>query len=240
MKKIFSHPLFYCVFALLGLIGCGLQLWYNSAIPDEKGLMPAWHPATVLTVVLVLLTVVLAVLSSPHIVTPKHPAPVRALGAAMAAVFTALAAWKLLGQQVYLTGALAALASVSSAYVVWARLRKKPVGFWIYALFALLFMFYLISRYQLWSAEPETARYAFKLLALVFMMLVFYQKAAIRLHTGTFLIYHLWSSLALVLSITSLPSAETPMLYLSAGIWLLLDPSPRPVSRTRQEESEQA
>lgn len=235
MKKVFSHPLFYCVFAVLGLIGCGLQIWFVNTPPDAKGLLPVWHPATVLTLVLLAVTVVLALLSARHVQQPKYPVAIRALGGAMAGFFTAIAALRLLQQGSYFLAVLAVLATLSAAYVVWSRLHKKSAAYGVYAVFAVLFLFYLISRYRVWSSEPETARYAFKLLALVCMMLAFYQKAAILAHTCSYRAYHLWCSLSLVLSFTALPTTENPMLYLSAGIWLLLDPSPRPPKRVKPQ-----
>ena len=79
-------------------------------------------------------------------------------------------------------------------------------------------MFYLISRYQVNSAEPETARYVFQTLALVCLMLVFYQQAAIRAGTGRFGSYHVWRSLALFLSLTAMPGSHNPMLYLAGEL----------------------
>ena len=49
MKKLFSHPLFYCIFAVLGLAGMALQFWFFSIAPDSRGLMPAGHISGILT-----------------------------------------------------------------------------------------------------------------------------------------------------------------------------------------------
>ncbi len=228
MKKIYSHPLFYTVFLWLGLASMGLQFWFYSAPADGRGLLDPWHPATVLTLAVTVLAAGLALISRPHVVTPKHPVPVRALGALGAAVFSALASWKLWGHTNHLTALLTGLAAVGSLYVLWSRLHRKRIHYGVYALFALCFMFYLISRYRVWSAEPETVRYVFQLLALVCMMLVFYQKAALQARAGRFGSYHFWHSMAVYLSITALPSASNPALYLAAATWLVLDPSPRP------------
>jgi hypothetical protein len=50
MKKFFSQPLFYCVFALLGLVGMGLQFWFFESATDSQGLLISWHPAAIATV----------------------------------------------------------------------------------------------------------------------------------------------------------------------------------------------
>lgn len=238
MKKLFSHPLFYCVFAVLGIVGMLLQFWFFSVAPDSRNLMPVWHIASILTLMVIAVALVLIALSLRLIQFPKNPVLIRAIGAVLAAVFTAISAWTLLRQQNYLTGVLAILAALSSLYVVWARMGKRRVFYGVYAVFALCYMFYLISRYRSWSAEPETLRYVYQLLALVCMMLVFYQKAALQARTGRFGAYHLWHSLATVLSLTAVPSAANPMLYLAGAIWLILDPSPRPLHREKQSGSD--
>lgn len=238
MKKLFSHPLFYCIFALLGLAGMALQFWFFGLTPDARGLMPAGHISGILTCVVLAIALVLIFLSRPYIRFPKQPVLVRAAGAVLAAVFAGISAWVMLQQQHYLTAILAALAALGSLYVVWARFRTHRVFYGVYAVFALCYMFYLISRYRDWSAEPETLRYVYQLLALVCMMLVFYQKAALQARTGRFSSYHLWHSLATVLSLTAIPSATNPMLYLAGAIWLILDPSPRPLHREKAAESD--
>ena len=240
MKKIFSHPLFYCVFAVLGLAGMGLQFWFFGNAPDAAGLLAVRHPATILTLLLGLLAVVLTVLSEPHIQAPRYPVMVRAIGAAAAAVFTAAAAWVMLRHQNHLAGILAALAAVGSVYILVMRLRKGKIHYWVYGLFALCFMFYLISRYQIWSAEPETAKYVYELLALVCMMLVFYQKAALIAHVGKFKTYHFFRCMALFLTFTAVPGSTAPTLYLTAAVLLLLDPSHRPAKKTKADAGSEA
>lgn len=228
MKKLFSHPNFHFAFPLLGLLGCGLQLWFSTAQPDSRGLLPQFHPATVLTVVLVALSALLAILSASHVQPPRYSAAVRAVGAAMGGAITAISAVLLLMQKNTVSGVMAILSVLASVYAVWARLSKKKLPFWVYALFAIYHMLYLISRYQAWSAEPEIVRFAFQLLALVCSMLLFYQKAALHARSGKFGLYHFWHSMALMLCLTAIPCAQNPTVYLSAAIWLLLDPSPRP------------
>ena len=238
MKKFFSHPLFYCIFAALGLVGMALQFWFFSIAPDSRGLMPARHISGILTALVMAAALALLLLSRRHIQFPRNPLLVRIVGAVLAAIFTGISAGVMFSQSHRLTGILAALAAAGCLYVVWARLRSQRVFYGVYAVFALCYMFYLISRYRDWSAEPETFRYLYQLLALVCMMLVFYQKAALQLHTGRFTSYHMWHGLATVLSLTAVPSAANPMLYLAGAIWLILDPSPRPHLRADPQGSD--
>lgn len=233
MKKFFSHPLFYGVFAILGLLGMALQFWFFGTAEDAKGLLLTWHPASIATVVLIVLTAVLTVLSMSHAQMPKVPPYVRAIGAACAAVFSAVSAWLQLRNGILISGIPTALAALCCGYVVWKRLKKEQPHYVVYAVFAVALMTYLISRYQLWSAEPETGRYAIQLLALVSLMLVFYQKAALHARFNQYSSYIFWRSVALMLSLTAIPGSHEPFLYLSAAIWLMLDPSPRP--RKREE-----
>ena len=161
MKKIFSHPLFYAVFALLGLLGMGLQYWFFADAPDSSGLLLSWHPAAILTFVLLAAALALAILSAPHIQVPQLSTPIRAAGAALASVFCAVAAWILLRKGNHLVFALCVLSTVSSLYILWAQTTHRKPHFSAYAFFAICFMFYLISRYRVYSAEPETALYVF-------------------------------------------------------------------------------
>lgn len=228
MKKFFSHPLFYCIFALLGLAGMGLQSWYLKTAPDTTGLLTDGHPGGWLTFLLLGLVLVLTVASIKHIQTPRLSPAIRSVGAAMTAGFTAIAAGVLLTRKNYLVFGLCVLSAISALYILWAQTTRRKPHYGAYSLFAVCFMFYLISRYQVNSAEPETARYVFQTLALVCLMLVFYQQAAIRAGTGRFGSYHVWRSLALFLSLTAMPGSHNPMLYLAGAMWLLTDPLPRP------------
>lgn len=235
MKKLFSHPLFYNVFLLLGLLGMGAQFWFAGVKPDAAGLLPEQHPATVITIVLTVITALLAVLTTPFIQMPRHSAIVRAVGGFAAGGFMLISAILQLVQGDVTSGVLALLAAMGSVYVGICRMRKAQVHYTAYALFALCFMVYLISSYRVWSAEPETVRYLFQLLALVCSMLVFYQKAALRAHTGKFATYHFWHCMTLMLCLTAAPTATNPTLYLAAAIWMILDSSPR-----RKEAQEEA
>lgn len=228
MKKFFSHPLFYCVFALMGLMGMGLQYWFFAAAPDSSGLLATGHPADIASYVLLAAVLVLAIVSGPHVRAPMLSAPIRSAGAALGGIFSAVAAGVLLYKGKQLLFVLCVLSSLSAFYILWARSTRRKPHYLSYAVFAVCFMFYLISRYQVYSAEPETARYAFNILALVCMMLVFYQQAAILAGAGRFASYHIWRSLTLFLSFAAIPSTSNPMLYLSAAVWLLVDPLPRP------------
>lgn len=232
MKKLFSHPRFHAVFPLLGLVGCGLQLWFCAAKPDHHGLLIPGHPATALTLLVLAVAAVLAVLSAPHVQMPRHAPQVRAVGCGMAAAFHLISAIVLFIRGSSITALAAFLCALASAYALWARLRKNRVHFGAYALISLFHLCYLISCYQNWSAEPELPRYCFQLLSQVSIMLLFYQKAALHAHSEKFTPYCLWHSLALVLSLVALPSAPLPTVHLSATIWMLLDATPRARSKT--------
>ncbi len=231
MKKIFSHPLFYCIFALLGAAGMGLQFWFLKDAPDEKGLLVPGHPGYWITFALLAVVLVLTFASIAHIRAPQLSPAIRSVGAAMTAGFTAIAAGVLLYRKNYLLFVLCALSAVCALYILWAQTTRRKPHYAVYSVFAVCFMFYLISRYQVGSAEPETGRYIFQILALVCLMLVFYQQAAIRAGTGRFGSYHVWRSLALFLSLTAMPGSHNPMLYLAGAVWLLVDPLPRPKER---------
>lgn len=228
MKKIFSHPIFYYSFFFLGLGAMGLQIWYRELGVDGKGLLIPGHPAATATYVLLACVLVLNLVSGAYACTPQFSPAVRAGGAALAAVFTAIAAGVFAYKESYLLFILCVLTTVCAVYILWAYSSGKQPRYTAYSLFALCFMFYLISRYQAWSAEPEIARYVFKILALVCMMMAFYQQAAIRAGRGRFRSYYFWHGMTLFLSLTAVPSSGNPALYLAAATWLLVDPAIQP------------
>ena len=236
MKKLFSHPLFYIAFILLAIIGCSLQVWFFSIRPDASGLMPRGHIATTLTLLVVAITAVLAVLTTPYMHLPVLSANFRAVGSFVAAGFMAVSSVLIFARGDAFCGIVAVLATAGSVYIGMSRIRRQRVHYTAYALFALCFMFYLISRYRVWSAEPETPRYIFQLLALVCAMLVFYQKAAFQARIGRFATYHFWRCMTFVLCITAIPGATAPFLYLAAAIWMMLASSPRKKEEKPQEE----
>ena len=227
MKKCFSHPLFYYSFALLGFGGLGLQFWYLQGGEDAKGLLTLGHPGQVGAYLLLALALVLSLISCRQIQSPRIPAKIRSLGTVLAALFFAVAAGSFVREGRYLLFALSALALVSTLYILWAHSKSRRPHYLAYGIFVIYFMLYLLSRYQTYSAEPEISRYVFKILALVSMMMVFYQQTAIRAGVGRFRTYHFWRSMTLFLSLTAIPSAEVPALYLATALWLMLDPGPR-------------
>lgn len=227
MKKILAHPVFYYLFALLGLGAMGLQFWYLQVGADSKGLLRQ-HPAAIATWVLLACALVFTFLLARYTRIPNFSKGVRAGGAALAAIFTAIGAGVFAYRENYLLFVLCALSAVSAVYILWAYSAGKKPHYAAYSLFAVCFMFYLISRYQAWSAEPEITRYVYKILALVCMMMVFYQQSAIRAGKGRFCSYFFWHGMTLFLSLTAVPSSANPALYLAAALWLLVDPAPRP------------
>lgn len=235
MKKLFSSPLFCYSFALLGLLGMGLQFYFFGNAVDARGLLNSWHGANIASYGALILAAVLAFLSSPYIRTPALTPSVRSLGAGLGSVFCAIAAGMLLGEENYLLFGLCILSTSASVYILWAQTTGRKPHFLAYGAIAVCFMFYLISRYQLYSAEPETSRYVFKILALICTMLVFYQQAAIRAGTGRFRSYHFFRSMTLFLNFAAIPGAGNPLLYLAAALWLMADP----LSRAVDEEDKQ-
>ena len=136
MKKFFSHPLFYCIFALLGLAGMGLQSWYLKTAPDTTGLLTDGHPGGWLTFLLLGLVLVLTVASMKHIQTPRLSPAIRSVGAAMTAGFTAIAAGVLLTRKNYLVFGLCVLSAISALYILWAQTTRRKPHYGAYSLFA--------------------------------------------------------------------------------------------------------
>ena len=209
--------------------------WIYYGAEDEKGLLPRGHWTGILVGVLVTVALVAAILVGRDRKFPQLHAKTRAVGGLLGAfgVFASGIAMMLQGD--WITAVAAVLCALAVAYIALCRYRRMRSNFLAYGVGAVFLMCYLISHYPMWSAEPESGRYALRLLALVFLMLAFYQKAALGAGVGNPGAHHIFSAMAMLLSFGAIPDAQHPMLFAGMGCWLLLDPTVRVRKRKRRQ-----
>lgn len=235
MKKILNSPLLHYLFAGAGIVCMVLQAVFFAAV-DDRGLLFRGHPAAVATWILVAAAAALGFLSRGVRKFPKFPAAVRGGGSAAGAVGIAVTAVMLALKGDWMTAVAALLGAASLGYVAWCRVRRSKIYFLVYGGCVIFVMFYLISCYRGWSAEPESARYILQLLALVCLLLSAYQKAALGAGMGKRTLHGFFSSMAMMLSFAAVPGSNHPVLLLGVGIWLLLDP--RAVIRKKKPQEQ--
>ena len=176
---------------LCGGIGALLRLWLYGTGLDDEGLLTAAHPAGIL--VLILTGLVLALLiwflrrfHTQGKYTRQFPVSIwGAMGAFAGAAGILLTAMvELIRRETTLSlmaGLLGIVAAVALAFTGLCRLKALRPNFLFHTLVCLSLVLRLISRYQVWSADPQLHDYCFQLLATVSAMLFAYHRAALDL-----------------------------------------------------------
>jgi hypothetical protein len=214
-----------------GGLGLALRLWLYSNM-DEKGLLPAGHPAQALLFILTALTLAVIFLCVRELKpVDKYiglfPAGIgRALGCAAGAlgvvagaVFELGSDVGLLGIPVFVTGILAAISLGLTAFY---RLQGKRPSFLLHTALTVFFMLYTVARCRTWSAEPQLQEYVFALFACVCLMLTgYYLSVADTRKSGRrWLVFS--NQAALFFCCLSL-NGENRLFYLGMLLWLALD-----------------
>lgn len=224
MKKTILIPGLALACALAGTVAWMLRSWLLTAGVDEKGLLTAGHPGAILSGIL---TAAVAVLVAAALWYRRGG--LRSSGSPLSAALRALALglggvllWKqgLLGKLAAISGTGAALLTLIA--IPAGRKEKKlalPADFAV----LLFFMLCLLSRYQSWSAEPESQRYVFSLLALVCMMLAVYQRSAMELEMAGGSFYWGTGCLGIYFAFAAAADPGFTAFFLLLGVWMLTE-----------------
>lgn len=126
-----------------------------------------------------------------------------------AATGTVTALWKILG-------------FLSAPAMMWAGICRgkgqKPF-FGIHGLLSLFLLIHVVSRYQVWSGNPQLQDYVFELLAAVALTLFSYHCAAFEADMGKRRMQLATGLLAVLLCGGALAGTEFTALYLSGAVW---------------------
>lgn len=222
MKKSIWIPGAALTCALAGIIAWMLRWRLLSTGVDEKGLLTAGHPLALVSWILTACIIVLVV-----VCFWKRPGPISVPGSPLGSLLRALAMgigflfWQqnVLGKAATIAAAVTAVISLFSL----ADSKKKlpPVAADIPML--LFFLLCLLSRYQIWSAEPELQRYAFSLLALVCLMMATYQHSAIALGLAKGPFFLAFGCLGVYFAFAAGADPGFTALFLALGVWMLAE-----------------
>ena len=221
MKKSILLPgaAFGCAF--LGLITWALRWRLLTTAVDEKGLLAAGHPLGVASWILAGVAVLLAVLCFR-----KEPKTVCLAGSAVSGVLRAVAmimACVLFWNSDFLGKAAALAAAVTAAVSLGSLLRKKIPAAVLDIPMLVFFLLCLLSRYQVWSAEPEIQRYCFSLLALVCLMMATYQRSAVSLGMAKGRLFLGSGCLGVFFAFAAATDRGFAVLFLVLGTWMLTE-----------------
>lgn len=231
MKKLRNSKLLPVIAFCLGLIGLLLQRMLYAFGVDEKGLLPASHP---LTLVLWALTasaaalIVAAVwrLKGSNRYTDNFSASVpAAVGHALAAAGILLTVlfneprmagilgkiWKVLG---FVSVPCLALAG-------FARLRGKRPFFLLHMAACLFLVFHIVNHYQAWSGNPQLQDYVFTMFGTMTLMFFGFYTTAFDVGSGRRRMQLGMGLISIYLCTVSLLDSGYPFLYLGGIAWAL-------------------
>ena len=120
-----------------------------------------------------------------------------------------------------LFGILSTFAMIALAYGRYKGFRPNML---LHSIVCVYLMLYLVSHYRLWSSAPQLQSYAFELLAIVFVMLACYQRAAFDAGKGNRQSYTFFTLAALYFCIAALPGCDNPVFFLGTATWMFFTP----------------
>lgn len=230
MKK-FLNPKILPWFTMgAGGLGLVLRMWLYAGV-DEKGLLPAKHPAIILTFILtalVLAVVFLCARRLPPIAKYSLLFPVgigRAVGCAVAGAGVLYAGINYLnfgGGFGIVTFAAGLAGAVAMGFLAVLRLKGGRPSVVLHTLLTVAFMLFTVCNCRIWGTEPQIQVYIFPLLACVFLMLTGYHNAVLDVQKGSRQWLVFFNQAALFCCCLSLTGTNR-FFYLAMIVWLVLD-----------------
>ena len=231
MKKLSSPAGLLYLSLLGGLVTLLLRLWLLSIGEDDRGLLAVGIVPDILSWIAVALTLVLlgiGVWQLPNTKSCSNASANAAIGIAVAAVgilITSLREVPIAFDAVgMLSTGLGLIAGVSLGFLAFFRAKRLQPNILFHGMVCIYFMFHLVSHYRLWSSCPQLQDYGFELLAIVFVMLACYQRAAFDAGRGTLRSYTFFSTAALFFCIAALPGCDNSAFFIGCAIWMAATP----------------
>ena len=124
----------------------------------------------------------------------------------------------------YISALFGFLAAASLGYLAWGRLKDKQPNMIFHGIVCLYLMLHLVSHYRLWSSCPQLQSYAFELLAIVFVMLACYHRAAADAGQGVCRAHTFFSLASVYFCISALPGCDNAIFFLGCALWMFFTP----------------
>ena len=216
-----------------GLLAFLMRLWLLGA-KDEHGLLPTGSFPDVMSLILVALTMALLFWGTRQLrggnkyaynFSASMPAAASMALAALGFVITSIADF---GASVDGIGAFSAflgfLAAIALLMLAYARSKGQRLNVIFHGIVCFYLILHLVSHYRLWSSFPQLQSYGFELLAIVFVMLASYQRAAFDAGSGNRQGYTFFSLAALFFCIAALPGCDNAAFFLGSAVWMFCTP----------------
>ena len=213
-----------------GGLGLVLQLWFRSGI-DEKGLLPASHPALPLIYLWMALVLGILFLCARKLPPVSKYSRLFPAGIGRAAGCAAAGAGVLYGGIYYMGGngglgivtlAFGIIGAAAMGYLAYLRLKGGRPPMALHTVLTVFLMLFLVCSCRIWGSEPQVQAYIFQLLSGIFLMLTAYHKTALDVKKGGRPALVFFSQAALFFCCLSL-GGNNRFFYLTMIVWLALD-----------------
>ena len=222
-----------------GIAGAALRFLLYRIGPDDRGLLPRFHPLHLMCLALAAgLAVFLIFLLKKHPPVKTTAAmsftPLALPGLAAALGLLLSRGIRLLEEMPVIDGKPDILrialpfvfALCFLALTILALLGKRP-HYLVYTLLCCAFLLDMLVRYRAWSGEPQIPDYCFQVGASVFLALSAYFRTALDTGIGSDSKYLFCGSMALCLSLMCLVGPDSREFYLGWSCWILAELSAR-------------
>ena len=186
MKHPFrSHILPFFTLGAGGL-GFALRLWLFSNL-DEKGLLPAKHPANALLFLFSAVVLGILFLATRNLefrsVNRKALRSVNAIACVLGGLGLILSVKVSMGSNTSSLTVPALVLNLAGGlilfFMAFLKVSGKKLPYWLPAALTVVLMVTTITQCQVWGAEPQLQAYFFPLMASVFLILTAYQETAV-------------------------------------------------------------
>ena len=229
--KRFLKPIYLPLAALaFGVITLLFRLWFLSLGVDDRGLLPVGSFPDVASWILVAISIAIFAIGTwplkggnkySHNFPPSDVAGIATCLAGISFLITSFTELVVGADNIstisVILGFLAAASLFFLGYCRWKNCRPSMI---FHSIVCLYLMIYLISHYRLWSSAPQLQTYGFELLAIVFVMLACYHRAAFDADCGNRRKYAFFSLAGLYFSIAALPGCDNYAFFIGCAIWL--------------------
>lgn len=234
MKQYLKSSMLPAISLATGILTMLMRFWLIGLGRDDHGLLCAGNFPDVVSWILTALMMGILFLGTWNLneaakYSFNFPASVRAafgillgaLGVLIASVIELFSAPDAITVWSSVLGLLTA-----PALVFVARCRKTGLrpSILFHGIACIFLMFHLIAHYRLWSGIPQLQSYAFELLAIIFLMLSCYQRAAFDINQGKRRPYAFFSMAALFFCIAAIPGSDNPVFFIGCAAWMYLTP----------------
>ena len=228
MKHLSKLPVLTGLCAALGLVCLCVRQWLLHTGTDEKGLLTAAHPGTLVSMVLLAaaLCVLCLALRQQQVYRFRNSA-LSVISMVFFAIGYGATAWQLLADRAQtlsvITGILGIVCVLCALCIGFAFARKVRLHPFVYCPFTIFFMLFLVCRYQQWCSEPELQRYLFQMLSVISLMISSYHRAALETDKRGARSYLLISRIAVFFCIAAIPGSVYGLLYGCCAVAIILD-----------------